>query len=341
MRRRQGPPPSTRWTAATRSATLLLAVVVIGGCGEQEQGAFAPRGSDAADLNVLFWVMVVLGGAVFGFVMWVFVRSASGRDPSLDEERRDRRSKRLVVGGGIVLPVVILLPLTVVMLVVGNRLAPLLGDAYEIRVVAHQFWWEVIYPETGMVTANEIHIPVDTRVRVMLETADVIHSFWVPQLAGKIDMIPGQTTEIVIDADQPGTYLGQCAEFCGVQHARMRFLVIAQPMEEFEQWLADQTAPASPPDTDAAERGQEVFAELGCAACHSVRGTDAVGELGPDLTHLATRSTLGAATVPNNRGYLGGWITDPQSMKPGNLMPPIPMTGEQLLDLIEFLEGLR
>jgi cytochrome c oxidase subunit II len=325
-----------------RAARLAVALgPLLAGCGDQEWGAFRPRGSDAAELNALFWTMVGLGGAVFVFVMWVFVRSMRGRDTHLDEEHRERRARRLVVGGGIVLPVVILVPLTVAMLMVANRLAPRLGDAYEIRVIGHQFWWEVEYPETGMITANEIHIPVDTRVRIILETNDVIHSFWVPQLAGKIDMIPGQTTEVVIEAARPGTYLGQCAEFCGVQHARMRFLVVAQPVEEFEQWLADQTGPAARPATEAAERGQQVFAELGCAACHAVRGTDADGVLGPDLTRLATRSTLGAATVANNRGFLGGWITDPQSMKPGNPMPPIPMTGEQLLDLIEYLEGLE
>jgi cytochrome c oxidase subunit II len=162
----------------------------------------------------------------------------------------------------------------------------------------------------------------------------------VPQLAGKIDMIPGEQTELILHADEPGTYLGHCTEFCGIQHARMQFLVIAQPPDEFDAWLAHQAAPAAEPANEQAERGRVAFAETGCASCHTVRGTDADGDIGPDLTHLADRSTLGAATIPNTRGHLAGWITDPQSIKPGNLMPPSPLTSEQLLDLVEYLEGL-
>lgn len=317
----------------------VVALVAVG-CGDQEGGALDPRGTAARELNVLFWVMVVAGTAVFVLVIALLVRAARGRTTD-DPEPRERRSARLVLGGGVVLPILVLVPLTVMMLVVGNRLSPRLGDAYEITVIGHQFWWEVHYPDAGVVTANEIHIPAETTVRVRLESADVIHSFWVPQLAGKIDMIPGQTTELLIDADEPGTYLGYCAEFCGVQHARMRFLVVAQPEAEFDAWLAHQATDATPPDTEAARRGAETFAQVGCAACHSVRGTDATGTLGPDLTHVASRTTLGAATVPNDRGQLGGWIVDPQAVKPGNLMPPTPLTSEQLLDLIAYLESLE
>jgi cytochrome c oxidase subunit II len=332
-------------------AALSTAAVVVVACGQQEPGAFRPEGTSARELSVLFWVLVIAGGAVFVGVMVLLVWAAlasrhddaasDGSGVEAHRQRHERRSSRLVIGGGVVLPVVVLVPLTIMMLVVGNRLAPRLGDAYEIEVVGHQFWWEVVYPDAGVVTANEIHIPTNTRVRVNLTTADVIHSFWVPQLAGKIDMIPGETTEVLIDADRPGTFIGQCAEFCGVQHARMRFLVIAQPPDEFEQWLVEQAADAAEPETDAARQGAEVFTEVGCAACHTVRGTEADGVVGPDLTHLASRRTLGALTLPNRRGQLAGWITDPQASKPGNLMPPAPLSSEQLLDLLVYLEGLR
>jgi cytochrome c oxidase subunit II len=319
----------------------LLAVITVG-CAGQEPGAFAPRGTQSVDIAWLFWFMVVLGTAVFILVLASFALAARRRDARTDDENAARRSTRLVIGGGVVLPVVILVPLTVAMLVVAERISPhAADDALEIQIVGHQFWWEVRYPGTDAVTANEIHIPTDTPVRFVMSTEDVIHSVWVPQLAGKIDMIPGQTTALQLDASEPGEYLGYCAEFCGIQHARMRFLVIAHDPADFEAWLANEAAPAVAPAGAAAERGRRVFAEVGCAACHAVRGTDAVGDAGPDLTHLGSRRTLGAATVPNGRGQLGGWITDPQAVKPGNLMPPTPLAADQLLDLLAYLEGLE
>jgi cytochrome c oxidase subunit II len=286
---------------------------------------------------------------VFVLVLALFAAAArrSGR------ERPDRlappdleRSTRLVIGGGVVLPMVVLVPLTVMMLVVADRISSSDGRAgsdgiLEIEVVGHQFWWEVRYPGSGTVTANEIHIPAGEPVRLVMGSADVIHSVWVPQLAGKIDMIPGQTTSLEIDADRPGEYLGYCAEFCGIQHARMRFLVIAHDAEGFAAWLAAEAAPARDPVSPTAERGLVRFAEYGCAACHTVRGTDATGELGPDLTHLASRRTLGAATRPNDRDELARWILDPHEVKPGNLMPPTPIGGDELDELLDYLGGLE
>ncbi len=311
-------------------------------------GAFSPEGTPASEIAWLFWLMVVLGSAVFVLVLAMFALAARRTGPrhgtpsEPSDEPSARRSTRLVLGGGVLLPVVVLVPLTVAMLVVAERISPRSADdLLEIEIVGHQFWWEVRYPDSGVVTANEIHIPARTPVRFVMTTEDVIHSVWVPQLAGKIDMIPGETTELRIDADQPGEYLGVCAEFCGIQHARMRFLVIAHEAEDFDAWLANEASGAQPPSDEAAQRGEAVFAEVGCAACHTVRGTDATGELGPDLTHLAARRTLGAATLPNGRGQLGGWISDPQSVKPGNLMPPTPLTADQLLDLLAYLEGLE
>jgi cytochrome c oxidase subunit II len=172
-------------------------------------------------------------------------------------------------------------------------------------------------------------------------TADVIHSFWVPNLHGKIDMIPGATTTLRLDAHEPGEYIGICAEFCGIQHALMEFVVIASPVEEFEAWLANEASDAAEPEGELAVAGQEVFTATGCAACHAVRGTAAAGELGPDLTHFASRRTLGARTAPNDRDHLARWIVDAQELKPGNLMPRVPMSDAQLEALLAYVEGLE
>jgi cytochrome c oxidase subunit II len=337
-------------TVAGGTAAAVL-VLVAGACSD-ERGAFEPRGPAAGDIDVIFWAMVVLGTAVFLLTVGLFViagarRRHGGDDPGGDPGPRtdrhvQRRHDRLVIGGGIVLPVVILVPLTIAMLVTGSRVSNVgrPGDL-TIEVTGHQFWWEVRYPDSGVVTANEIHVPAGRPVLLVLTSADVIHSVWVAQLAGKIDMIPGETTELRIRADEPGEYLGHCAEFCGAQHARMRFLVIAEEPEEFDAWLADQAADAADPVTDDVARGAQVFADVGCGSCHAVRGTEADGRLGPDLTHVASRRTLGAATVPNTRGHLAGWVANPQSVKPGNLMPPTPVDSEQLLSLIAYLEALR
>ncbi len=331
---------TTRTTRTTSAATLLVAAALVTSCSGQEPGAFAPRSDDARAVDTVFWVMVALGAAVFAAVIVLLVLARRGRGDDDDQPTLDRRARRLVIGGGVILPVVILVPLTVVMLVVGARISPSRDAAFEVEVTGHQYWWEVEYPD-GTVTANEIHIPVGRPVRLVLRSADVIHSFWVPQLAGKVDMIPGETTELLIEADDPGRYLGQCAEFCGIQHARMRVLVFADRPDDFDAWWAAEAADATPPTSEESERGAIAFAEVGCASCHAVRGTDADGELGPDLTHIASRTTLGAGTVDNDRGHLAGWIANAQGVKPGAHMPPIPLTAQQIQDLLDYLEDLR
>ncbi|CAN5809740.1 cytochrome c oxidase subunit II [soil metagenome] len=316
--------------------------LVVAGCGDQEPGAFAPRGSVAQQIGGLTLVLVVLGAAVFVLVvvaLGLAVRSAPSESGS---DFQAARSRRLVIGGGVVLPVIVLVPLTVAMLVTGSHLTHREGEVgLTIEVVGHQFWWEVRYPDHGVVTANEIYLPVDTPIRLLLTSADVIHSVWVPQLAGKIDMIPGKTNELRFDADSPGVFRGFCAEFCGLQHGRMHFLVIAQSHEDFETWVTEQAIPAADPPDEAGAEGLALFVEYGCAACHTIRGTEADGVTGPDLTHLASRRTLGAGTVPNRRGNLAGWVVDPQGIKPGNLMPPTPLDGEELNRLLQYLESLR
>ena len=213
-----------------------------------------------------------------------------------------------------------------------------------IDVIAHQWWWEVRYegstPSQGFTTANEIHIPTGVRVYFRLTSPDVIHSFWVPQLAGKTDVIPGLENITWLEADRPGVYRGQCGEYCGLQHGHMALDVVAQTPAQFEAWKARQLAPATPPDSPLATQGETDFM-IHCAVCHTVRGTTAGGRLGPDLTHLMSRLSIAADTLPNTPAYLSGWIADPQHIKPGNYMPAIELSGTQLRDIREYLESLE
>jgi cytochrome c oxidase subunit 2 len=212
---------------------------------------------------------------------------------------------------------------------------------YTIEVVGHRWWWEVRYPDQHAITANEVVLPVGEPVRVLLTTEDVIHSFWVPRLDRKLDMVPGRRNELVLTAERAGTYRGECAEFCGLQHAHMRFRARALPMAEFQSWLRTAAEPAVEPATDAAREGQRVFLSGTCAACHTIDGTPAGGSVGPPLTHLASRPEIAAGAVPRSRGNLAAWISDPQQIKPGAHMPRSTLTGPELQSLLDYLETLR
>jgi cytochrome c oxidase subunit 2 len=214
----------------------------------------------------------------------------------------------------------------------------------KIHVTSHQWWWEIRYDDNDVsrifTTANEIHIPTGEPVKIELTSVDVLHSFWVPQLTGKTDLIPGQQNVTWLEADKPGTYRGQCAEYCGLQHAHMVMSVIAQPAPQFDAWWRDQLEAAPIPQSKKIANGQTNFVAH-CGLCHAVRGTQAGGVLGPDLSHLISRQTLGAGTLPNTPGYLVGWVADPQHAKPGNLMPILNLTGTQLTDIEAYLETLK
>lgn len=222
--------------------------------------------------------------------------------------------------------------------------SPPAHPAMAIDVTGHQWWWGVRYhgprPSDTFTTANEIHIPVGVPVLVRLHGGDVIHSFWVPQLAGKTDTIPGQENLAWLEADRPGRYRGQCTEYCGAQHAKMGFEVVAEPMAEFQRWRLNQLQPAMPPATPEQARGLALF-NFRCGLCHAVRGTTSDSHVGPDLSHLMSRRMIAAAMLPNNPGSLSGWIQDPQSIKPGAHMPPQDLTGAQLTDVRAYLETLR
>jgi len=200
-------------------------------------------------------------------------------------------------------------------------------------VIGHQFWWEVRYPGTAAVTANEIHIPARTPVQVLVYTDDVIHSFWVPELDRKIDMIPDQTNRVLLYADKPGRYRGQCAEFCGLQHAHMGFYVFAETPARFHAWLAHESRPAT--------HTSPVVFRADCSGCHAIRGTSATSRVGPDLTHIGSRTSLAALAIPNTPERLAQWLRDPQSIKPGSQMPALGLTSAQIAQLVAYLEKLK
>ena len=293
------------------------------------QSAFAPAGPEADVLVEMAWVLVIGAAAVFALVMALLAWSLAGG--------RRLREGAFIIGGGVVFPAVTLAALLVYALVRGEAVQAPANEALRIEVTGEQWWWRVRYlhPDgrIDFETANEIRIPVGQPVLLELKSADVIHSFWVPALAGKLDMIPGRTNRLRLHAGRPGQYRGQCAEYCGGPHAFMAFFVVAQEQGEFEQWLAGQRTPA--------RAGSEQFFR-DCGACHTVRGTPAAGTRGPDLTHVASRVTLGAALLPMNKGAMAGWIASSQHLKPGNLMPSFEhLRGQDLRALAEYLESLE
>ena len=305
-----------------------------------------PNSPVARDIATLWWWMlaaaaIVLAGAI-GLLALAWKRREKPGLPVFGED--DRVSTGMVVGFGMGVPIVALIALFAVsdLYLIGKTDAPAPGaTALTVTAVGHQWFWEIRYPGTAAVTANEVHIPARTGVELVARSADVIHSFWVPELNRKIDMIPGRTNRIELYAEEPGTYRGQCSEFCGLQHANMAFEVVAEPRPEFEAWLRRQARPAVAAATAEARRGERGFMTSGCAGCHTIRGTEANGTVGPDLTHLATRSTLAADTIPNRHGYLDRWVRDPQSIKPGNKMPGLDLPDSTFHAIVEYLAGLR
>jgi cytochrome c oxidase subunit 2 len=337
--------PSRRHRARRRAALAVCAASLAGGCG-QDQSVLHPESEPAREIATLFWWMVgisavVIGGAiVLLLVSWL--RRGTPGIPLLGGA--ERVTNGIVVVFGIVIP----LSVNLGVFVVANFVVAQATDAPDPRttpltlaVTGRQWFWEVRYPGTRAVTANELHIPAGTRVNVLARSADVIHSFWVPELNRKIDMIPGRTNRVLLESDRVGTYDGQCAEFCGLQHAHMRFSVAVEPPARFRAWLAAQARDRAPPRGAAARRGERVFLGAGCASCHTIRGTAARGEIGPDLTHVGERDTLAARTIPNTPGELGQWISDPQHVKPGNRMPTLGLPGADVAALVAYLDGLR
>jgi cytochrome c oxidase subunit II len=297
----------------------------------------APAGEGARRIADLTWFLFVAGTIVFVAVMVTFALAIRGGRKA--PERRDGRRLQLVAGA--VLPALIVVVLFVMTLRGMSALStPASSTASDVEIIGRQWWWEVRYPRLGIVSANEVHIPVGSPVRITVRSNDVIHSFWVPRLHGKVDLIPGRVNAIRLDATRAGTYRGQCAEYCGLQHARMALRVVAHEPASYAAWTLRERAPAAPPPDTLAAAGMRVFDRV-CAACHTIRGTLAAGARGPDLTHLASRARLAAETLPNTRDNLTAWIADAQRIKPGNGMPSITLQPADLRAVVAYLESLR
>jgi cytochrome c oxidase subunit II len=301
-----------------------------------------PAGPFAEPLANLSWALLAMGAAALVAVLAAVGLALFG--PA--SWRRRLGGERAILIGGLALPAVVLTAILVWGLTTTGRLtAPPGAGEMRIRVTGEMWWWRVAYLENGrevLQSANEIHIPTGRPVTLELDSADVIHSLWIPRLGGKLDMIPGRRNLMRLQADAPGVYRGQCAEYCGGPHAFMALVVIAHPPGEFAAWRAARLAPAAPPADAFRALGRAVFDESGCGACHTVRGTPANGLMGPDLTHVGSRRTLGAGLLPNNRGVLAGWVANSQTLKPGNRMPDFDvLSGRELHALAAYLEGLK
>lgn len=333
------PPSPLAGIRPHRFLSVIAATLLLSGCAGS-QSFMHPAGDSARTVMTLAWVLFAGAAAIFTLVMALAWQGA----------RRDGRAidaRRWVIVGGFLFPLVVLTVLLGFSTWHSRQLtqAPS-GDALVVGVTGKQWWWEVRYADphggTTVVLANELRIPVNREVYLGLETSDVIHSFWVPALGGKIDMVPGRVNHLRLRADKTGTYRGQCAEFCGSQHALMALHVVVQPPEEFAAWLAQQARPAAEPSSAMLHSGRQAFFDHNCASCHAIRGTRAAGHLGPDLTHVASRLYLGAGTLRNHRQALSHWIADTQSLKPGARMPSFGhIDDETLAAMAAYLDTLR
>jgi cytochrome c oxidase subunit 2 len=339
----------------------LLATIMLAGCGGGAQTPLDPAGPHAGNISRLWWVFFYVLTSVFVITMIALalaVRNGRARrtltadsaaipPPALKPEAAQERRMTTSVAVATAVSTAILFVLLVSSFLTGRSITMTRTDesALTIEVTGHQWWWEARYddvvPANIFTTANELHIPVGRPVIIQLKSTDVIHSFWIPNLAGKKDAIPGKSSSVWLKADRAGVYRGQCAEYCGAQHAHMAFVVIAEEPDKFNAWIAAQRQPAVQPATDSQMRGQQVFLSAPCVMCHTIQGTQANAIVGPNLTHVASRGSIASDTLPNSRGHLSGWIVDSQSIKPGNLMPPMSIRPEDLQSLLDYLQSLK
>jgi len=336
-----------------RHRLALLALFPVTGCSGNPS-ALDPAGPGAKDIASLVWVFGGTSLAVYLLTLAVFfwsVRRGAGAAAARGDVALaggPEHGKAIVVGTALVATVAVLTVLVGFSYSTDRSLITIGGKStVEIEVTAHRWWWEIRYHDPvqsrGFVTANELHIPLNEPVKITLNSVDVIHSFWVPNITGKRDIIPGRTEEIMVQADREGSWIGRCAEFCGLQHAKMAFRVVVEPRARFDAWRDAQARPSRPPTTPEEIRGQQVFAQASCVLCHVIRGSPAAGysATAPDLTHLKSRSTIAAGSFPNRKGYLAGWVADAPNLKPGVLMPVNMLPPADFQALITYLETLQ
>ncbi len=322
------------------------AIMVTMTASAADQSVLRPSGPQAAHIHWLWDVMLWTTGVIYVVVLLVLFAGVWRRRKATDPTTMTDAKLEKYVIASVVASTVIFFGLLIASVAVGKATSDLdARNGLIVNVTGYQWWWRVEYvhpePAQYITTANEIHIPVGRPVTFVLTSSDVIHSFWAPNLHGKRDLLPNQKNSLVLRADKPGVYRGQCAEFCGLQHAKMAFAIIAEPQEKFDAWYANQVKPAAEPVTEEQVKGRDVFLSHACVMCHTIRGTQANARLGPDLTHIKSRATIAAGTLPNEKGHLGGWISNPQSIKQGVRMPPNPLMPDELNALLGYLESLK
>jgi cytochrome c oxidase subunit 2 len=331
-----------------RSTPKLLAAVLLAaaGCGGPfPQTTLAPRSDLGVAVDTLFtsifWWAVIVFAIVEGLLLFVIIRYRRREGAPLPKPLHGHTALEI---GWTLAPALILVFIAVpTMRTIFATAARAPTGALRVEVVGHQWWWEYRYPDLGIVTANELHLPLGRPVELELTSADVIHSFWAPTLGGKRDLTQGRVTRIAFTADSAGEISGQCAEFCGASHANMRLRVFVQPDSAFQAWVTRQRGePAPPARGSLVERGREAFAHGACIACHTIAGLpQARGTVGPNLTHVGSRTTLAGATLPNTTDYLRRWIADAPGLKPGSLMPAMPLPDDELAALVAYMQSLR
>jgi cytochrome c oxidase subunit 2 len=335
-------------TRRVRGALLVVVpcvfAFVLAACGnDSSPSAMDPHGDEAKRIAGVWWLMFGLAVVVYVVVAgFVIVSSLRGRRRGGDEPRdKPLRDSAFIWIGGIIVPVAILALLAVVTVHTGAALRNPKADELRVDVSGQQWWWRVTYHDPTFETANEIHLPVGRPVAIRLTSDNVIHSFWVPQLASKVDTIPGQTNVLRFRPEKTGVYRGLCAEFCGIQHARMQFLVIVESPEDFGRWEARRQNPPAEPTSEEAARGRMVFEKEACAGCHTIDGTSAQGRVGPNLTDIGIRRTIASATLDKTTRNLTEWIENPRQWKPGVIMPPAVISHDDVRAIVAYLESLK
>jgi cytochrome c oxidase subunit 2 len=338
-RRRLLKRPLNRATLA-RTSFVVSFGLALAACSGASPSAISHSGTEASDVTNLWWVMFGLAVVVYivvaTLIVWAIVHGRGGRGP-----RANFNDNKFIWIGGVIAPAIILFVLGVLTMTTSNAIRQPSNQALVVDVQARDWWWNISYPGKDVRTANEIHVPVDTKIHFQLTSVDVIHSFWVPQIAGKEDVIPGQPNDLFVTVRKTGTYRGLCAEFCGIEHAHMDFYVIAESPGDFAKWVEANAQPAQEPLSEVAERGQVVFQRSDCAGCHTIRGTTANGTVGPDLTHVGSRSTLGALTIENTPENLHAWVENPGNFKPGVKMPPSVLSKADLEAVVAYLQSRK
>lgn len=330
----------------------MIALTVPGFLGHS-QTPLDPTGPQALHIErtflLIFWITSVVTLLVLTILVVGVLRqhAKGGIPPHFKADPNTEKHASWVVGSAVGITAILLFVMMISSFITSHRTAVLAdAPALTINVYGHEWWWEIEYPDQQQPyrtvrTANEIHVPAGAVIDIHGTSRDVIHSFWAPNIHGKKDLLPGYWNDLTIEVDKPGTWRGQCAEFCGLQHAHMAFSIVAQSREGFDSWYSAQLKSANEPQTPQTSHGREVFLSHPCMMCHTIRGTTANATVGPDLTHIASRSTIAAGTLVNNTGNLAGWIANAQSIKPGCRMPPNPMPASELHDLVTYLETLR